>query len=65
MTWKTMRLLVEVPVHGKITERDVRSELERAIERGGFVHILRETQPILVGRVRVKQLSRYNAGKRQ
>lgn len=60
--WRRVRIIVEVPVLGEVTHRDVRWAVESAIERGNLGRQLRATHGMRsIGRIQVKTASRVEA----
>jgi hypothetical protein len=64
--WRTVRLLIEVPVTPGISETDVRWAVEQALDLGNAAYRLTKYQPEegpknAVGRIRVKSYSKVLA----
>lgn len=60
--WKRLKVIVELPVQGDVTERDFRFAVERALQTGNLEVRLRERHiDAKTGRMQVKSFSRYIA----
>lgn len=66
MTWKKVRVIVEVPVKGNFSENDLTWAVKRAMSQDGFWQdrkYLPKTQQPIFGQVEVKSFTKVMAAK--
>lgn len=61
--WKTLAVIVEIPVQGDMNESDLRWKVENMLSRGGLSKYFVDNG-CRVGRLQIKRKNRVDAGKR-
>lgn len=64
MTWKTLAVVVELPVQGELNEGDLRWKIENMLSKGGLTKWFVDNK-CRVGRLQVKSRTRVVVGERR